>query len=141
MIQVAPRFRLPRGAAFFPPARSSGAAPATECDNGPMPEHTEDRIETVRVRRAPKFSVFLLLGAAVGLIVAMVLTLGFDGTGQVSRNTGMIYSQGQVFGFTALICIPLGIALAGVLALILDRRSSRHTREVTVDHETVHHED
>jgi len=106
-----------------------------------MSEHTEDRIETVRVRRAPKFSVFLMLGAAVGIIVAMILTFAFDGTDEVSPNTGMIYSQGQVFGFTALICIPLGIALAAVLALILDRRSSRHTREVTVDHETVHVED
>jgi len=102
-----------------------------------MTEHIEDHVERMRLRRAPKFSVFLLIGASLGLIAAMILTLAFDGTGDVSPNTGLVYSQGQVFGFMLLVCIPVGLALAGILALILDRRSSRHTRDVIVDHLSV----
>jgi hypothetical protein len=103
-----------------------------------MAENVEGHIETVQVRRAPKFSVFLLLGAALGIIAAMIFTFVFDGTSQPSPNTGFEYSQGQVFGFVALICVPIGIAIFGLLAVFLDRRSSRHARSITVDHETVH---
>lgn len=103
-----------------------------------MPEHSQDHIETVHVRRAPKISVFLVAGAALGILVAMILTFAFNGTAEVSPNTGVQYSVGQVFGFLVLICAPIGIALAAILALILDRRSRRRTHEVAVDHESVH---
>lgn len=109
-----------------------------EWDNGGMTERVEDHIETVRVRRAPKFSVFLLVGAGLGLLAAMILTFAFDGTDYASPNTGLVYSSGQVFGFLALICVPVGLALGAVVALILDRRSRSRTHDVTVDHETVH---
>ncbi|MHC2998312.1 potassium transporter Trk [Microbacterium sp. HJ5] len=102
-----------------------------------MPDHVDDHIETVRVRRAPKFSVFLLVGAAVGVITALILTFAFDGSTGKSPNTGLVYSQGQVFGFLLLVCVPVGLALAAVIALAFDRRSRRHTRQVTVDHESV----
>ena len=106
-----------------------------------MTEHIEDHVERMRLRRAPKFSVFLVAGAALGLIVAMILTFAFNGTDDVSPNTGLVYSQGQVFGFMLLVCIPVGLALAGIVALILDRRSSRHTRDVIVDHLSVKSDD
>lgn len=103
-----------------------------------MPEHSQDHIETVRVRRAPKISVFLIAGAALGVLAALILTFGFDGTSEVSPNTGVEYSQGQVFGFLVLVCAPIGIALAGILALILDRRSQRRAHDIAVDHASVH---
>ncbi|GAA1954627.1 potassium transporter Trk [Microbacterium deminutum] len=106
-----------------------------------MGQHIDDHVERVRVRRAPKFSVFLLAGVALGLLVALILTFAFSGTAAVSPNTGLLYSQGQVFGFLALACITAGLALGGVVALIFDRRSSRHTREVIVDHLSVHPEE
>lgn len=102
-----------------------------------MTEHIEDHVERMRLRRAPKFSVFLLLGAALGLVAAMILTFTFSGTGDVSPNTGLVYSQGQVFGFMLLVCIPVGLAIGAVVALILDRRSSRRSRDVIVDHLSV----
>jgi hypothetical protein len=95
------------------------------------------RTERVTVRRAPKFSVFLIVGAALGLLVALILTFVFNGTANQSPNTGLVYSQGQVFGFLALICATVGIAVFGVLALILDRASRRSARQVMVDRETV----
>ncbi len=96
-----------------------------------------DEIETVRVRRAPKYGVFLLLGAALGVVVAMILTLSFSGSAQASPNTGVEYTSLQVFGFVTLVCVPIGIALGGAVALVLDRTVGRRTREVRVDHESV----
>lgn len=119
--------------------------PASTPDDTASPSHArrvvEDRIETVQVRRSPKYSVFLLLGAAVGIVVAMILTFAFSGTESESPATGMIYSQGQVFGFLALVCIAVGLVVFGGLALVLDRVVGRRTRSVTVDHEAVHLED
>ena len=106
-----------------------------------MTEHIEDHVERMRMRRAPKFSVFLFAGAALGVIAAMILTFSFSGTDDVSPNTGLVYSQGQVFGFMLLVCIPVGLALAGILALILDRRSARRTKDVIVDHLSVRDQD
>lgn len=100
-----------------------------------------DHIETVRVRRAPKYSVFLAAGAAVGILVAMILTFVYDGTGGISPNTGLVYSQMQVFGFLALIFITVGVVAGGVTALILDRVLAKRTREITVDRESVRIED
>jgi hypothetical protein len=96
-----------------------------------------DEIVTVRVRRSPKYSVFLLLGAAFGVLLAMVLTLAFGGTAEVSPNSGARYSSMQVFGFITLICVPIGLALGGAVALVLDRVVGRRSRDVQVDHESV----
>jgi hypothetical protein len=106
-----------------------------------MGQHIDDHVERVRVRRAPKFTVFLMAGAALGIIAALILTFAFSGTESVSPNTGLLYTQSQVFGFLALGCITGGIALGGIVALIFDRRSSRRTREVIVDHLSVRPED
>ena len=93
------------------------------------------RIVSAQVRRAPRVGVFLGLGAVLGLITAMVLTFAFDSG--VSPNTGLEYSQLQVFGFLMLIFVTIGIVLGGVVAVILDRVSSRRIRSVTVDRELI----
>ncbi|GAA1704692.1 hypothetical protein GCM10009808_23320 [Microbacterium sediminicola] len=103
-----------------------------------MAPESADHIEQVTVRRSPKYGVFLVLGAALGLVVAMVLTFLFNGTDQVSANTGLVYSQMQVFGFLLLICAPAGIALGGAVALIFDRYYSHRTHTVDADHARIH---
>ena len=100
-----------------------------------------DHIETVRVRRAPKYSVFLAVGAGLGIVVAMILTFVYNGTAGISPNTGLVYSQTQVFGFLSLIFVTVGVVAGGVTALILDRVLAWRTREVTVDRESVRIED
>lgn len=97
---------------------------------------TTDQVVEARVRRSPRYGVFLAIGAALGILVAMILTFAFNGTAEVSAS-GKVYSQGQVFGFLLLICIPIGLVVMGLLALILDRVVGRKTRTVTVDHESV----
>lgn len=89
------------------------------------------------MRRSPRYAMFFVLGAAVGLVAAMILTFAFDGTSDVSPTTQVSYSTSQVFGFLCLVCVPVGLALGGVVALLLDRRLSRRTREVRVDHERI----
>ncbi|MDN8547875.1 potassium transporter Trk [Microbacterium sp. NM3R9] len=101
-----------------------------------MAEEITERVESARVRRVPKYSVFLLLGAAVGIVAALALTFGVS-DGGVSTSTGLEYSVGQVFGFIALGAIPVGMALGGVVALILDRSARRRSREVRIVHERV----
>ncbi|WP_434970411.1 potassium transporter Trk [Microbacterium sp. bgisy207] len=102
-----------------------------------MSPTSDQRLEQVTVRRSPKYAVFLLLGGAVGMIVAMILTFAFDGTTQVSPNTGLVYSQMQVFGFLLLIFVSAGVALGGAVALILDRVYARRARTLRVDHERI----
>jgi hypothetical protein len=97
-----------------------------------------DEVETVRMRRAPKYGVFLLLGTLLGLLAALILTFSFSGNAEASPFTGARYSDLQVFGFVALICVPIGLAVGGAVALILDRVVGRRTRAVRVDHERVH---
>ncbi|HKT56734.1 MAG TPA: potassium transporter Trk [Microbacterium sp.] len=92
-------------------------------------EHTE----TARVRRAPKVIVFLVLGAAVGVFVAMILTFAFSA--DTSAVTGVTYSASTVFGFLAIICGAVGLLLGGLVAVILDRRSSRRSHIVTIERE------
>lgn len=106
-----------------------------------MAEQVEEHIETVRVRRSPKYSVFLAAGAALGVVVAMILTFTFNGTGDTSPNTGLVYTPSQVFGFLLLICITVGVVVGGVTALLLDRMLAGRTRDVTVDRESVRLED
>jgi len=106
-----------------------------------MADQVEEHIETVRVRRSPKYSVFLAAGAALGVLVAMVLTFAFNGTGGTSPVLGLVYTPSQVFGFLLLICITVGVVIGGVTALILDRMLAKRTRDVTVDRERVRVED
>ncbi|MBN9176735.1 MAG: potassium transporter Trk [Microbacterium sp.] len=100
-------------------------------------EHAVHRIETARVRRSPRYAIFCVLGAALGILVALILTFTFDGTAEQSPSTQVLYSASQVFGFLCLVCIPVGVAVGLVVALILDRSLSRRTREVRIDHERV----
>jgi hypothetical protein len=114
--------------------------PHTPQDHEPHGAHAElieDRLETVAVRRAPKFAVFLVVGALLGLIVAMILTFAFHGEQEASPNTGLVYSIGQVFGFVALLCVAAGVAVGGIVALVFDRTVGRRTRQLTADRETV----
>ncbi|MGB4779998.1 potassium transporter Trk [Microbacterium sp.] len=98
-----------------------------------MTPPAEHHLETARLRRSPRYGVFLAAGAALGILVALILTFAFDGTDEPSAVTGAAYSSGQVFGFLCLFGIPLGLALGGAVALILDRTVGRRTRDVRVD--------
>lgn len=87
------------------------------------------------VRRVPRYGVFMALGVVVGLIAAGVLTA--VGSFDESQALDVVYPPQQVFGFLLLWTVPIGIALGGVVGLILERVARRHDRVVRVDRETV----
>ena len=83
-----------------------------------------DRETRVRIRRAPKFSVFLVLGAVLGIFVALVLTASFP----IDPRVGF----GPIFGYFAIYGFVGGILVGSIVALIFDRVLSRRARTVTV---------
>lgn len=71
----------------------------------------------VTVRRAPKIVPFMVLGAVLGFLVALVLAY----TGPVDPTL----TRGSVLGFfTVAFAVP-GLLLAALLVLVIDRRSIR----------------
>ncbi|WP_309068343.1 potassium transporter Trk [Microbacterium sp.] len=109
-----------------PPFPAEGGVPADQLVS-----------EQVSVRRSPRYGVFAAVGAALGIVVAMILATAFDGTSEPSPFTEVVYSPSQAFGFILLWCVPAGILLAMVAALLLEWTIGRRTRRVTVLHETV----
>jgi len=93
--------------------------------------------DTVTVRRAPRYGRFITLGAALGAVVALILTFAFTGQ-PADPALGLEFDKGQVFGFLLLVCATLGAALGAVVALLIDRASARRVRSVTVEHESTH---
>ena len=82
--------------------------------------------EAVTIRRSPRYFRFMVAGACVGLIVALVLTVLFP------EPAG--FSFGQVFGFLAIVWIAVGVGGGSIVALLLDRVRSKRTRTVQVSH-------
>lgn len=97
------------------------------------PQTPENTLATVR--RVPRYGVFMGLGAVVGIIVALILT--FAGSFEPTPGGEVTYSAGQVFGFTLLYLVPIGIALGAVVAMLLERMTRRHDRVVRVNHERI----
>lgn len=87
------------------------------------------------VRRVPRFGVFMALGVVLGIIAAGIITM--TGSYEPSEALDVVYPPSQVFGFALLWTAPIGLALGGLVALILERLARRHDRVVRVDHETI----
>jgi uncharacterized membrane protein len=85
-------------------------------------ESREPQTEQVRVRRSPKILNFLLTGAVLGAVVALILTFAFPNNSQ--------YPASQVLGFLLVLGVVVGAALGAVAALLFERSSQRRAREV-----------
>ncbi|WP_164479502.1 potassium transporter Trk [Microbacterium sp. Y-01] len=79
--------------------------------------------------------VLMGIGVVVGIIAAAILT--WTGSFEESQALDVVYPPGQVFGFLLLWTVPIGLALGGVVGLVLERVARRHDRVVQVDRETV----
>jgi hypothetical protein len=82
-----------------------------------------------RIRRAPKFGPFLIIGGGIGAIVTFILTMSFP--------VDPVVGFGALFGYFSLFGIPAGVAVGALIALTLDQVSIRRARAATVEHETV----
>jgi hypothetical protein len=88
----------------------------TDAPDGPMDE-TE-----VSIRRAPRYARFLLAGAALGVIAALIATSVVP----VDNNVGF----GAMFGYLLLYGVPIGLAVGATTAVLLDRRATRRASTV-----------
>ena len=86
---------------------------------------SEPQRRQVRVRRAPKIGVFLLIGAVLGALVAIVAVNVTPPDPTVPKI--------QAIGFLVLLLAPVGALVVGVLALVLDRIAERRARTVEVE--------
>ena len=87
---------------------------------------------SVVVQRSPRYFRFMLAGAILFAIVALVLTFAFP--------ANPTYDRGAVFGFLLAIGVAVGVTVGAVVALLVDRSSSRRARTVAADRLTVHPE-
>jgi len=83
----------------------------------------------VQIRRAPKLSVFLVLGAFVGALVTLILTSQYPADPAVGFAA--------TAGYFLLFVVPAGVALGATIGLIIDRVSIARARTITVEHEVV----
>ncbi|AZH77397.1 potassium transporter Trk [Microbacterium sp. Y-01] len=98
------------------------------------PTDSDQTVEAT-VRRVPRYGVLMGIGVVVGIIAAAILT--WTGSFEESQALDVVYPPGQVFGFLLLWTVPIGLALGGVVGLVLERVARRHDRVVQVDRETV----
>jgi MFS family permease len=74
-------------------------------------------VRQVRVRRAPKYQAFIGVGAALGLLIALVS--GFTGPVNVD------FSRAKLVGYLAIGFGLVGAALGGLVAILIERRAGR----------------
>jgi hypothetical protein len=79
----------------------------------------------VSIRRAPKYSAFMIVGGGIGAIVTFVLTRLFPADPQVGFWA--------LFAYFALFGITAGVLVGALLALFFDRRSRRKAGTVVVE--------
>lgn len=85
---------------------------------------SEQRQVTVRVRRSPRFGVFLVLGGLAGIVAALIaITAG----GAVAG-----YSVFTSFTYFAAVFIIGGILLGALAALLTERILRRRSTDVAV---------
>lgn len=105
-----------------------GIRPSGVWENGGVSD-PRDRQAQVRIRRAPKFSVFIVLGAVVGALVTLILTSLFP----VDPSVGF----GALFGYFAFYGVTAGVLVGAITALVFDRVLARRATTVVAAIESV----
>lgn len=91
--------------------------PSTEPEGVPNPDHLREVAEPAVVRRAPRYRAFVLAGAMVGVLVAIVLVLVVPGDQPLGT--------GPVLVFLGLIAVLVAALLGAVVAVLVDRGTRR----------------
>ncbi|MEY9259571.1 hypothetical protein ABH903_002605 [Brevibacterium epidermidis] len=87
----------------------------------------KDQID-VSVRRSPKYSVFMGIGAVLGIAIAGILAIFVD-----PADMPMGYTVAKGMGLMLLVLGIGGLFLGGLVALILDWRGRKKAKEFRVD--------
>lgn len=103
--------------------------PTADQDGGARSRERHHDVD-VRVRRSPKFGVFMAIGAVIGAIVAWVVSAvqppGVDVAGQPVDTSG-------VLGLAIVAGVVLGVGAGAVVALIVDRSLSKRGRMLVAE--------
>ncbi|MDM4762238.1 hypothetical protein QT381_04365 [Galbitalea sp. SE-J8] len=84
--------------------------------------------DEVRVRRAPRYGAFIVVGGVLGFLVTLVLTSLFPADETVGFFPLLAYFS--CFG------IPAGVVVGAVVAIIVDRVTGRRARTVAAERAT-----
>ena len=84
---------------------------------------------TARIRRAPKYPAFIIVGGGIGAIGTFVATMLFPADPKVGIAA--------LFGYFALYGVTAGVVIGALLALLVDRLSLRRAKEATIERTTV----
>ncbi|MDJ0377231.1 hypothetical protein [Cryobacterium sp. PH31-L1] len=107
---------------------SASEQPSAEQPQDPSTENNGETVlaeATVTVHRAPRYRNFMLLGAVVGVLLALILTVSFPENDE--------YDRVQIFGFLLLGGLAIGTTLGAAVALIIDRVVGRSRMTVVAD--------
>jgi len=97
------------------------------------PQHIETHdVEQATIRRAPRLGRFIGLGALLGFVVTLIVTMQFPADPDVGMTATVAYF--------ALYGVSAGVVLGAVVGLIADRVSRRRSQPVTVEHAVVEEE-
>ncbi|MBD7918539.1 phage holin family protein [Cellulomonas sp. Sa3CUA2] len=117
--------------------------PADDPRPDDVPSGHPDEAELARaavpasVRRAPRYGAFMVAGALVGVVVALVVAFATSHDSGVSSQDGGILpflgGQNGVRWVLALTGAVVGAFVGGALAVLADRRSLRRRRPAPQD--------
>ncbi|WP_247827132.1 hypothetical protein [Arthrobacter antioxidans] len=91
----------------------------------PSPAPAAPAVREVTVRRAPKFVPFMLVGAVLGFLAALVLAYTGPEDPTLTRESVLGF-------FTVAFALP-GLLLAALLVLVIDRRSVRRAERARAE--------
>jgi hypothetical protein len=100
------------------------AEPEPQLQPDQSPEQSTVEAE-VTVRRIPKYSRFLVLGAGLGAIVTFILTASFP--------ADPVVGFGPLFGYFLIYGVPAGVVFGALVALGLDLVFKRRARTGTAE--------
>jgi len=81
------------------------------------------------MRRIPRYSRFLIIGAGLGAVATFILTASFPSDPKVGF--------GALFGYFLIFGVPAGFVIGAVIAIVLDTGLKRRARNVMAEHTTV----
>lgn len=103
-----------------PEPNTSDPVKATVPEAAPQTGEVHD----VLVRRSPRYVRFIAVGAALAIVITLVLTFAFP----EQPN----YSRPQVFGFVGIILVTVFVGISATIAIVIDRASGRRARTLTM---------
>ena len=111
-------------------ARPASVQPEPPQPGAAQPGPAQTTVETeVTVRRIPRYSRFLIIGAGLGAVATFILTASFPSDPKVGF--------GALFGYFLLFGVPAGAVIGAVVAIVLDIGLTRRARTGLAERTTV----